>query len=99
METPVDRICVFTCAGGAEREIRQTGAGTVVRNATAYRVARTAMGASGEGVAPASVTRLENIGNALGADRGIRTNGGCNRSATAIEDDETCRVLTISRVP
>src|SRR5574343_1977730 len=88
MEATVRRGGIFAGAGRAEREGGEAGRHPVVGNLPADRVARAAVGAGGEGVAPAAVGRVEQVGDAVGTDAGVRAYGSLHFTGFAGQDGE-----------
>ncbi len=72
MKAPVSRVAVLLGALGAHREVAHRGHRPVVGHVADDREARAAVGAVDERVAVASVACREQLGDALGARRGVR---------------------------
>ena len=89
MKAAIGGIAVFALAVRAERKRRQAGLRPVVGQSARHRVARAAMGAGDEGVAPASPGGIEQLGQAVGADGGVVADGrGARWPPTAFGDGE-----------
>ena len=83
MKTPVERIFVFRQTCRAHRKRRHRGARPVIRDIANDGKARSAVGAIDEGIAIATVARVEHFTHAIRADRDVRRNEGANFFALA----------------
>ena len=88
MEAAVARVGVFGSATGAQHKAGHAGARPVVGQAARDGVARAAMGAVDEGVAPAPVVNIEKLGKAGVANPHVGADGGGNRTFGARQDHE-----------
>ena len=88
MEAPVARVAVFGIAAGALGKGRHAGARPVVGQAAGDGVARAAVGAVDEGVAPAPVLRVEKFGQARRTHAHVRPDGGGDNPLHARQDLE-----------
>ena len=77
VETPVGRIVVLTLAVGTHEELAHGGVRAVVGDVLYDAVTRAAVGAVYEGIAVASVRRIEKLTEAIAADARIRLDEGC----------------------
>ena len=89
MKATVGGRTVFDCTGRAKRKRRQTRLRPVVGKRSRYRIARSAMRAGNEGVAPATTRRIEQFSQAVRAYGHIGTDGrsGCSKLATGAFGD------------
>ena len=69
VEPAIERIVVFLLARRALPEARHAGVGPVVGQGSGDRVARSAVRAVGEGIAPAAILRIKHLVNAVCARR------------------------------
>ena len=77
----------------AQRKGREAGLRPVVGQAARDGVARAAVGAGDEGVAPASAGGIEQLGQAVGAGGHVGADGGARRPARAFGDREAAEAL------
>ena len=75
VKAAVGGIAVFALAIRAERKRREAGLRPVVGQRARDRVARPAVGAGDEGMAPAAARRVEHLGETVGADGGVVADG------------------------
>jgi len=80
MEAAVGRVVVFAPAGRAHFKSRHAGVRPVVGQMARQRIARAAMRAVDEGVAPAAVGGIEQLGEAVRAGGGIGRHRGIRRA-------------------
>ncbi len=98
MEAAIGDGFVLATALGAHRETRHGGSRPIVGNVARDGEARPAIGAVGERVAIAAVGRIENFGQAIGANRDIgRDRKPTLRTAAAADYFETFEMLGRNR--
>ena len=98
METPVVRSSILTLTTGTHLKGPQAGAYPVIGQATADRVAWSAIGAIGERVTPATAARVEHLHQTVAAHRGVVSDHRRCPSTTAIDDHETLSVMRCGNV-
>lgn len=94
METPIRRIVVFAPAVRTHGEGRHAGVRPVVGQVARQGVARAAVRAVDEGMAPAPVGGIEQLGEAVRAGGGIRRHRGIRR---AVETDFYLEAAHVAR--
>src|ERR1022692_1047528 len=98
MKASIGRIGVFAAAIGAQCESAHAGPRAVIGEGARYRIARPAMGAGDEGMAPAAPCRIEQLGEAVGANGRVRADRGRAARADALHDPESVQSFRCNRV-